>query len=192
MSKASWSCRTHVWSPEGDKTIKKHRTPLSFCTLFLVFEYLCRNHTSSSALGWHLISFFVMSQTFGIESRLIDSRKCRNLLRIYFYNFFFLSRVSSKQRSFYKQMDFFFLKLYHFHSFVRKSEGPKTVLDYLFKINFLGLCINGKVNKKGWRDRAFLTRSTSDQVLEDIGRLPKQGSEKKIFRKSSFFYYNII
>lgn len=152
----------HIWSPEGDKTIKQHRTLLSFCTLFLVSEYLYRKHTNSSSLGWHLISFFVMSQTFGIESTLMHSRKCRHLLRIYFYNFFFLSRFSPKQRFFFKQVDFFFLKLCKFYSFVRKSEGPKTALDYLFKISFLGLFINGKVNKKGWRDRAFLTRSTSD------------------------------
>lgn len=168
----------HVWSPEGDKNIKQHRTLLSFCILFLVSKYLYRNHTNSSSLGWHLISFFVMSQTFGIESSLMDSRKCTHLLRIYFYNFFFLSRFSSKQ-SFYKQVDFFFLKLYKFYLFVRKSEGPKTVLDYSFKISFLGLFINGKVNKKGWRDRTFLTRSTSDQVLENIARLPKWGSKKK-------------
>lgn len=55
-------------------------------------------------------------------------------------------------------MDFFFLKLFHFDLFVKDAEGLITVLDSLYKISFLSIYGNGKVNKMSGRDREFFKK----------------------------------
>lgn len=55
-------------------------------------------------------------------------------------------------------MDFFFLKLFHFYLFVKDTEGLITVLDSLYKISFLSIYGNGKVNKMSGRDREFFKK----------------------------------